>query len=191
MELHRIELPVMTIRETLEPAGLNDLRQAAVAEVERLLTETHRPDGDMTPFLLVGDHEGVHTLTPSLRDPSFFDEQFKFFVEEVGPLALAQRHAISAALVLTVWTLAGPDAASGLRAGEHPDRQEAVTVMLADARGAQETMLANISRHRFGLRRWIDSRLSAMASSPTLPKPSAGGSPAWASSAVSQASAGY
>jgi hypothetical protein len=148
VETHRIELPVMTIRETLEPAGLNDVRQAAVAEVRRLLTETDRPDGDLTPFLLLGDHEGVHALTPSLRDPSFFDEQLKFFVEEVAPLVLAQRHAISAALVLTVWTLAGP-AARGLRAGEHPDRQEAVTVMMTDARGAQETMLANISRHRF------------------------------------------
>jgi len=149
VETHRIELPVMTIRETLEPAGLDDVRNAAVAEVGRLLAELDRPDGDMTPFLLLGDREGVHALTPSLRDPSFFDEQLKFFVEEVGPLALAQRHAISAALVLTVWTLAGPAAARGLRAGEHPDRQEAVTIMLADARGAEETMLANVSRHRF------------------------------------------
>ena len=126
------------------------MRQAAVAEVRRLLTETDRPDGDMTPFLLVGDDEGVHVLTPSLRDPSFFDEQLDFFVEEVGPLALAQRQAVSAALVLTVWTLAGPAATRGVRAGEHPDRQEAVTAMLADARGAEETMLANVSRHRFG-----------------------------------------
>jgi hypothetical protein len=147
--MHRIELPVMTVRETLEPAGLNDVRRAAVAEVRRLLAETDRPDGDMTPFLLLGDHEGVHVLTPSLQDPSFFEEQLRFFVEEVGPLALAQRNAISAALALTVWTLAGPAAARGLRAGEHPDRQEAVTVMLADARGAQETILANVSRHRF------------------------------------------
>jgi hypothetical protein len=148
--MHRIELPVMTIRETLEPAGLNDVRQAAVAEVRRLLAETDRPDGDMTPFLLLGDDEGVHVLTPSLQDPTFFEEQLRFFVEEVGPLALAQRNAVSAAFVLTVWTLAGPAAAKGLRAGEHPDRQEAVTVMLADARGAEETMLANVSRHRFG-----------------------------------------
>jgi hypothetical protein len=148
--MHRIELPVMTIRETLEPAGLNDLRKAADAEVRRLLAETDRPDGEMTPFLLLGDHEGVHVLTPSLQDPSFFDEQLRFFVEEVGPLVLAQRHAISAALVLTVWTLAGPAAAGGMQAGEHPDRQEAVTAMLADARGAEETMLANVSRHRFG-----------------------------------------
>ena len=148
--MHRIELPVMTIRETLEPAGLNDVRQAAVAEVRRLLTETDRPDGDITPFLLLGDHEGVHVLTPSLQDPTFFDEQLEFFVEEVGPLALTQRNAISAALVVTVWTVAGPAAASGLRAGEHPDRQEAVTVMLANARGVEETMLANVCRHRFG-----------------------------------------
>jgi hypothetical protein len=63
---------------------------------------------------------------------------------------LAQRNAVSAALVVTVWTVAGPAAARGLRAGEHPDRQEAVTVMLANALGAEETMLANVCRHRFG-----------------------------------------
>jgi hypothetical protein len=148
--MFRIELPVMTIRETLEPAGLTDLRQAAVAEVRRLLSETDSPHGDITPFLLLGDDEGVHVLTPSLQDPTFFEEQLKFFVEEVAPLVLAQRNAISAALAVTVWTVAGPAAATGLRAGEHPDRQEAVTVMLASARGAEETMLANVCRHRFG-----------------------------------------
>ena len=148
--MHRIELPVMTVRETLEPAGLNDVRQAAVAEVRRLLSETDSPDGDITPFLLLGDHEGVQVLTPSLQDPEFFEEQLRFFVEEVGPLALSQRNAISAALVVTVWTVAGPAATEGLRAVEHPDRQEAVTVMLANACGAEETMLANLRRHRFG-----------------------------------------
>ena len=51
---------------------------------------------------------------------------------------------------MTVWTVAGPAATEGLRAVEHPDRQEAVTVMLANACGTEETMLANLRRHLFG-----------------------------------------
>ena len=40
-------------------------------------------------------------------------------------------------------------AGSGPRASDRPDKQEAVTVMLADALGAEETLIATVDRHRF------------------------------------------
>jgi hypothetical protein len=51
--------------------------------------------------------------------------------------------------VVTVWSAPGGASGQGPRASDRPDRQEAVTVMLADALGTEETLIAAVERHRF------------------------------------------
>lgn len=150
MGMHQISFPVATVRETVEPARIDDLREAAVAEVERVVAGFEAPEEDVSPFLLFGNREGVHALTPSFPEEVSlsFDEQLAMFIEQIGPMILTQKDATCAALVLTVWT-APRGAGGGVRASDHPDRQEAVAVMLADARGTEQTLLATLTRHRF------------------------------------------
>jgi hypothetical protein len=150
MGMHQINFPVLTVRETLQPARMDDVRDAAVAEVTRIIAEFEIPEDDMKPFLLLGNREGVHSITPSFpSDVSLsFQEQLSMFIEQIGPMVLTQKDATCAALALTVWT-APRGAEGGTRASERPDRQEAVTVMIGDAGGAEQTLMATVTRHRF------------------------------------------
>jgi hypothetical protein len=149
--LHQINFPVVTVRETVQPARIDDLRQAAAAEVTRIVAELELPDEDVKPFLLFGNREGVHAVTPTFPETVSlaFEEQLEMFIDQIGPMVLTQKDATCAALVLTVWTAPRTAEGGGPRASEHPDRQEAVAVMLADARGTEQTLIASIARHRF------------------------------------------
>ena len=71
------------------------------------------------------------------------------FIEQIGPMVLTQKEATCAAFVVTVWTAPGGAQGTGSRATDRPDKQEAVTVMLADALGTEETLIASVDRHRF------------------------------------------
>ena len=150
MGMHQINFPVLTVRETVQPVRIDELREAALSEVTRIIAEFELPEDDMKPFLLMGNREGVHSITPSFpEDLSLgFQEQLAMFIEQIGPMVLTQRDATCAALALTVWT-APRGADSATRASDRPDRQEAVTVMLADAHGTEETLMATVTRHRF------------------------------------------
>jgi hypothetical protein len=151
MAMHQIKFPVMAVRETVQPARLADVRGAAISEVARIAEDFETPDDDVRPFLLLGNDEGVHSITPTFpADVSLpFDQQLALFIEQIGPMILSQREATCAAFVVTVWTAPGGAQGQGPRASDRPDKQEAVTVMLADALGTEETLLAPVARHRF------------------------------------------
>ena len=63
----------------------------------------------MRPFLLLGNDEGVHSITPTFpEDVSLpFDEQLAMFIDQIGPMVLTQKEATCAAFVVTVWTAPG------------------------------------------------------------------------------------
>ena len=149
--MQQIRFPVLTVRETLQPARLPDVRDAALFEITRIAKDFETPDDDVRPFMLLGNDDGVHSITPTfLEDGSLpFDEQLTMFIDQIGPMVLTQKEANCAAFVVTVWTAPGGAAGSGSRPIDRPDKQEAVTVMLADALGAEETMIAMVDRHRF------------------------------------------
>jgi hypothetical protein len=151
MAMHQIRFPVLTVRETVQPARLPDVRDAALSEITRIAREFQGPDDDVRPFLLLGNDEGVHSITPAFPDDVSlpFDEQLAMFIEQIGPMVLTQKEATCAAFVVTVWTAPGGARGQGPRASDRPDKQEAVTVMLADALGAEETLIAPVDRHRF------------------------------------------
>jgi hypothetical protein len=151
MAMHQIKFPVLTVRETVQPARLHEVREAAISEINRIADEFETPDDDIRPFLLLGNDEGVHAVTPTFPDDVSlpFDEQLSMFIEQIAPMVLTSKEATCAALVVTVWTAPGGDRGEGARASERPDRQEAVTVMLADALGSGETLIAYVDRHRF------------------------------------------
>ena len=151
MAMHQIRFPVMTVRETVQPARLPDVRDAALSEITRIAEDFQTPDDDVRPFLLLGNDEGVHSITPSFPgDVSLpFDEQLSMFIDQIGPMVLTQKEASCAAFVVTVWTAPGGAHGSGPRPSDRPDKQEAVTVMLADALGTEETLIAAVDRHRF------------------------------------------
>lgn len=149
--MHQIRFPVLTVRETVRPARLPDVRDVAVAEVTRLAREFETPEDDVRPFLLLGNDEGVHSITPAFPDDVSlsFDEQLAMFIEQIGPMILTQKEATCAAFVVTVWTAPGGGSGTGSRAADRPDKREAVTVMLADGLGAEETLIVPVDRHRF------------------------------------------
>lgn len=151
MAMHQIRFPVLTIRETVTPARLPDVRDATVGEIARIAEGFKTPGDDVGPFLVLGNDEGVHSITPAFREEASlpFDEQLSMFIEQIGPMVLTQKEATCAAFVLTVWTAPGGAHGQGPRARERPDRREAVTVMLADALGTEETLIADVARHRF------------------------------------------
>ena len=149
--MHQIRFPVLTVRETVQPARLPDVRDAALFEIARIAEDFHTPDDDVRPFLLLGNDEGVHSITPTFPR---------------GRVAPVRRAA------LDVHRPDRPDGADpegshlccvrrdrmdgsgwrprlGPRASDRPDKQEAVTVMLADALGTEETLIAAVDRHRF------------------------------------------
>ena len=148
--MHQIKFPVLTVRETVQPARLADVRDAALSEVARIADEFATPDDDVRPFLLLGNDEGVHVVTPTFADDISlpFDEQLGIFIEQIAPMVLTQKEARCAAFVVTVWT-APAAGGTGERASERPDKREAVTVMLADALGTEDTLIATVDRHRF------------------------------------------
>ena len=149
--MQQIRFPVLTVRETVQPARLPDVRDAALFEITRIAEDFQTPDDDIRPFLLLGNDEGVHSITPTfLEDGSLpFDEQLSMFIDQIGPMVLTQKEASCAAFVVSVWTAPGGAHGSGSRPADRPDKQEAVTVMLADALGAEETLIAMVDRHRF------------------------------------------
>ena len=149
--MHQIRFPVLTVRETVKPARLTDVREAALSEIGRIAEDFQNPEDDVRPFLLLGNDEGVHSITPSFPDDVSlpFDEQLGMFIEQISPMVLTQKEATSAAFVVTVWTAPGGASGQGPRAIDRPDKREAVTVMLADALGAEETLIAPVDRHRF------------------------------------------
>ena len=149
--MHQIRFPVLTVRETVKPARLPELREAALSEIARIAEEFQGPEDDVRPFLLLGNDEGVHSITPSFRDDVSlpFDEQLGMFIEQIGPMVLTQKEATCAAFVVTVWTAPGGESGTGPRASDRPDKREAVTVMLADSLGSEETLIAPVDRHRF------------------------------------------
>jgi len=151
MAMHQIKFPVLTVRETVQPARLADVRDAAISEVRRIAEDFQNPSDDVRPFLLLGNDEGVHGVTPSFADDISlpFDEQLGIFIEQIAPMVLTQKEATCAAFVVTVWTAPAGAGGSGERVSERPDRREAVTVMLADALGGEETLIAPVHRHRF------------------------------------------
>ena len=150
MAMHQIRFPVLTVRETVQPARLADVRDAAISEVRRIAEDFENPSDDVRPFLLLGNDEGVHGVTPSFADDISlpFDEQLGIFIEQIAPMVLTQKEATCAAFVVTVWT-APAGGGTGGRVSDRPDRREAVTVMLADALGGEETLIASVDRHRF------------------------------------------
>ena len=151
MAMHQIKFPVLTVRETVQPARLADVRDAALSEVARIAEDFKTPSDDVRPFLLLGNDEGVHAVTPTFADDISlpFDEQLGIFIEQIAPMLLTQKEATSAAFVVTVWTAPAVPGGMGGRASERPDKREAVTVMLADALGGEETLIATVDRHRF------------------------------------------
>jgi hypothetical protein len=151
MAMHQIRFPVLTVRETVQPARLVDVREAALSEIARFAEDFETPEDDIRPFLVFGNDEGVHAVTPTFPDDVSlpFNEQLGMFIEQIAPMVLTQKEASCAAVVVTVWTAPGGGRGTGSRASERPDRQEAVTVMVADALGGQETLIASVDRHRF------------------------------------------
>jgi hypothetical protein len=151
VSMHQIRFPVLTVRETVKPARLPDVKDVALSEVARIAEEFQVPEDDVSPFLLLGNDGGVHSISPSFpQDVSLpFDEQLAMFIDQIGPMVLTQKEATCAAFVVTVWSAPGGASGQGPRASDRPDRQEAVTVMLADALGTEETMIAAVERHRF------------------------------------------
>jgi hypothetical protein len=149
--MHQIRFPVLTVRETVTPARLAEVREAALSEIGRIAGEFRTPEDDVRPFLLLGNDEGVHSITPSFPDDVSlpFDEQLGMFIEQLTPMVLTQKEATCAAFVVTVWTAPGGDRGTGARASDRPDKREALTVMLADALGTEETLMADVDRHRF------------------------------------------
>ena len=149
--MQQIRFPVLTVRETVQPARLADLREVVLSEIGRLAAEFESPEDDIRPFLLLGNDEGIHSITPSFpEDMSLpFDEQLGMFLDQIGPMILTQKEATCAAFVVTVWSAPGGERGTGPRATDRPDKQEAVTVMLADALGNEETPIAHVERHRF------------------------------------------
>jgi hypothetical protein len=149
--MQQIRFPVLTVRETVQPARLHDIRDAALAEIARLAEAFESPEDDVRPFMLLGNDQGVHAIKPSFpADVSLpFDEQLAIFIDQIGPMVLTQKEATCAGFVVTVWAAPGGDRGTGARAPDRPDRQEAVTVMLADALGTEETLIASVDRHRF------------------------------------------
>jgi hypothetical protein len=139
------------VLRTVEPASLDDLREAVGAEVARIVAGIKSSEDDVRPFLLIGNREGVLEMTPTFpHDISLsFGEQLGMFIEEIVPMVLTQHHAHCAALVVTVWMAPGHADGSGPAPSEHPERHEAVTVALADAGGEQQTLMANVTRQRF------------------------------------------
>lgn len=169
MAMHQIRFPVLTVRETVQPARLADVRDAARSEVRRIAEEFKTPDDDVRPFLLLGNDEGVQGVTPTFADDISlpFDEQLGIFVEQIAPMVLTQKEATCAAFVVTVWT-APAGGGGGERASERPDKREAVTAMLADALGAEETLIAPVHRHRFRPATVGDFRLLSDRIQPTI-----------------------
>ena len=151
MAMHQIRFPVFTVRETVQPARLADVRDAALSEINRLAEEFESPEDDIRPFLLMGNDEGVHVMTPTFPEDVElpFDQQLAMFIDQIGPMILTQKEATCAAFVVTVWTAPAGETGAGGRASDRPDKQEAVTVMLADALGTEETLIAHVDRHRF------------------------------------------
>jgi hypothetical protein len=151
MAMGQIRFPVLTVRETVQPARLSDVRDAALNEVTRLAEDFTEPEDDVRPFMLLGNDEGVHAIRPSFpAEVSLsFDEQLAMFIDQIGPMVLTQKEATSAAFVVTVWAAPGGQAGQGSRGVDRPDKREAVTVMLADALGTEETLIADVDRHRF------------------------------------------
>lgn len=167
--MHQIKFPVLAVRETVQPARLADVRDATLSEVRRLAEEFETPSDDVRPFLLLGNDEGVHAVTPTFADDISlpFDEQLGIFIEQIAPMILTQKEATCAAFVVTVWT-APAGAGTGGRVSERPDKREAVTVMLADALGAEETLIASVDRHRFRPATVGDFRLLSDRIQPTI-----------------------
>jgi hypothetical protein len=151
MAMHQIRFPVRTVRETVQPARIADVRGAALSEVACIADDFKTPDDDVRPFMLLGNDEGVQSITPTFpQDVSLpFDEQLAMFIDQICPMVLTQKEATCAAFVITVWTAPGGAGGTGPRASERPDKQEAVTIMLADALGVEETLIASVARHRF------------------------------------------
>jgi hypothetical protein len=149
--MHQIRFPVLTVRETVQPARLPDVRDAALSEIARIAKDFRGPEDDVRPFLLLGNDEGIHSITPAFPDDVSlpFEEQLAMFIDQIGPMVLTQKEATCAAFVVTVWTAPGGASGQGPRAIDRPDKREAVTVMLADALGAEETLIAQVDRHRF------------------------------------------
>ena len=167
--MHQIKFPVLTVRETVQPARLADVRDAALSEVARIAAEFRTHDDDVRPFLLLGNDEGVHEVTPTFADDISlpFDEQLGIFIEQIAPMVLTQKEATCAAFVVTVWT-APAGGGTGERVSERPDKREAVTVMLADALGTEETLIAAVDRHRFRPATLGDFRLLSDRIQPTI-----------------------
>jgi hypothetical protein len=170
MGMQQIRFPVMTVRETVKPARLPDVREAALSEITRIAEEFSSPEDDIRPFLLLGNDEGVHSITPSFPDDVSlpFDEQLAMFIEQIGPMVLTQKEATAAAFVVTVWAAPGGASGQGSRAVDRPDKREAVTVMLADALGTEETLIASVDRHRFKPARVGEFRLLAHRVQPNV-----------------------
>ena len=122
--MHQIRFPVLTVRETVQPARLPDVRDAALSEITRIAEDFQTPDDDVRPFLLLGNDEGVHSITPSFpEDVSLpFDEQLAMFIDQIGPMVLTQKEATCAAFVVTVWTAPGGARGHG-PARQRPPRQ--------------------------------------------------------------------
>ena len=170
MAMHQIRFPVLTVRETVKPARLVDVREATLSEIARIAADFEHPDDDVRPFVVLGNDEGVHSITPAFPDDVSvpFDEQLSMFIGQIGPMVLTQKEATCAAFVVTVWTAPGGARGQGPRARERPDRREAVTVMLADALGAEETLIADVARHRFRPPEVGEFRLMTQRIQPTV-----------------------
>ena len=105
---------------------------------------TLRPDEDWAPVLLMTlgeDHDPVVVGVAEL-----FIDGSGLFIELVPP-AMRARGATAAVLVTTTWMVSGSGALTdSTRPSEHPDRQEALTVVGVDSSGATRMVMLPIVR---------------------------------------------
>jgi hypothetical protein len=152
MNLQQIEIPVTPLKRTDGEATLEDVRDEAVAQACYLLSEVE-PDGDLSPFLVLGNESGLWFAAPrALPEEAQLSpaEQVSFFIENLVPMLLMQQRALAAAVVLSVWTAPIEDVRRGMRPSEHPERGEAIKLMLADAVGREEVLGAEVRRSGVG-----------------------------------------